>query len=115
MQTRPLYLVAELTVRDPGPVLAYAESVRPLMARFGGHIVATSPPPPRIIEGEWQPDALVVQRWRNADAFDAFWRSPEYVRLRALRQAASESRILVLPGLLPHTTTNAARRWVEHP
>lgn len=95
----PLYLVAELTVHDPEKLLQYAGQVQPVLERFGGRIVATFPPSPDAIEGDWQPQVLVIQRWRSPEDFRAFWSSPDYAPLRELRQAASASRIVTLVGV----------------
>lgn len=95
----PMYLVAELTVRDRDRLLEYADRVRPLMDRHGGRIVAVSHPGARVLEGDWDPDLIVLHRWRSRADFDAFWSSPDYDPVRRLRHEACDSRIVVFDGL----------------
>lgn len=95
----PMFLVAELRVRDRDKLLRYAAEVQPLMARYGGQILATSAAGARVLEGDWEPDLLVVHRWRSQADFDAFWSSPEYEPIKQLRHEACDSRIAVFDGL----------------
>lgn len=94
----PLYLIAELTVRDRDKLLAYYEQVRPLMAEHGGEILGFSAAGADVVEGDWRPQLLVLHRWRSRADFDAFWESPAYQPVKALRHAACESRIVVFDG-----------------
>ena len=101
MESRPAYLVAELTVRDISKLLEYAAKVQPLMARYGGRIVAITQGSTRVIEGDWRPDLVVVHRWDDAERFDRFWASAEYAPLKDLRHEACESRIVMVDAFAP--------------
>jgi uncharacterized protein (DUF1330 family) len=92
---RPMYLVAELQVRDAAQLGQYAEFVQPLMARYGGRILAVSAGPADVIEGGRPPSVRVIHRWDSRAGFDAFYRSEEYRPLKAMRQRACESEIAV--------------------
>lgn len=91
----PLYLVADLHVRDRDKLLRYLAEVEPLMARAGGQILGHSAAGLRVLEGDWRPRLLVVHRWRSQADFDAFWESAAYQPLKALRQEACDARIAV--------------------
>lgn len=93
--TAPLYLVADLTVRDPDKLRRYLGEVRPLMERAGGQILGFSAAGLRVLEGDWEPQLLVVHRWRSQADFDAFWTSAEYQPIKALRHEACDARIAV--------------------
>lgn len=100
-RTPPVYLVAELEVRDAETMRRYATEVRPVLESFGGRILSTFPPGPAPVEGDWRPQVLVIQEWPSADAFHAFWSSADYAPLRDLRRAAARSRIVTVAGLSP--------------
>lgn len=91
----PAYLVAELEVHDAEAAARYAREVRPVMARYGGRILATSLRHARVIEGESRSSVLAVHRWTSQAAFDDFFASAEYEPLRRLRRRACSSRIVV--------------------
>lgn len=93
-----LYLVAELRVRDREKLLRYAAEVQPVMARFGGRILATSVAGHRGLEGAWQPGLLVIHHWRSERDFDAFWQSEDYAPIKQLRRESCDSRIVVFPA-----------------
>ena len=98
-QQHPIYLVAELAVSDPEKLTEYAAKVQPVMRRYGGRIIAVSQPHVRVIEGDWQPDLLVIHRWQDSQHFDEFWNSAEYAPLKELRHQACDSRIVLLDAL----------------
>lgn len=93
--TDPMYLVAELTVHDREKLLRYAAAVQPIMARHGGRILGVSAGGARVVEGDWDPQLLVIHRWDSEAGFDAFWESPEYQPVKRLRHEACDSRIAV--------------------
>lgn len=99
----PVYVVAELSVHDPEKMRHYAEQVRPLLARFGGRILATLPPAPVTVEGDWHPQMLVIQEWPSAAHFHTFWSSADYAPLRDLRRAAARSQIVIVRGVAGRT------------
>lgn len=96
---RPMYLVAELRVRDPELLTRYAQEVQPLMAQYGGRIIAISLPKARVLEGDWEPPLLVLHRWESEERFDEFWRSAEYQPIKRLRHESCDSRVVVFDGL----------------
>jgi uncharacterized protein (DUF1330 family) len=92
---KPVYMVADLEVRDPGLLRRYSEAVQPLLDSYGATVVAMSLGGADVIEGD-RPAALhVVQKWPSRKAFDTFWTSPEYVAVRSLRHDSCRSHIVV--------------------
>lgn len=94
----PVYLVAELEVHDAEKMRRYATDVKPVLERYGGRILATFPPTPGAVEGDWHPQVLVIQEWPSADAFHSFWFSTDYAPLGELRRSAARSRIVTIEG-----------------
>lgn len=89
-----MYLVGELTVHDRDKLLRYAQEVQPLMARYGGRILGVSAAGARVVEGDWDPQLLVIHRWDSEAGFDAFFASPEYEPIKQLRHEACDSRLV---------------------
>jgi uncharacterized protein (DUF1330 family) len=46
----------------------------------------------------WQPDRVVIIEFPNMEALNAWYRSPEYRPLIALRQAAATDMLITLDG-----------------
>ena len=90
----PMYLIAELDVRDPAKLLEYGRRVQPLMAERGGEILGASLAGAEAREGDWAPGLLILHRWRSREDFEAFWNSDEYAPIRELRHQACDARIV---------------------
>jgi uncharacterized protein (DUF1330 family) len=99
-----VYAVFEVDVRDPDSdaYAAYRAAVPALIDHFGGSYLA------RAATGRALEGAPTTARWHlvefpSAEAADAFWSSPEYAELKALRaDAVSVRAVLVEPGPTPN-------------
>jgi uncharacterized protein (DUF1330 family) len=52
-----------------------------------------------VLEGDWQPDRLVILRFADLAAARAFNDSPEYAAARRSRQGAAVMRMVVVEGV----------------
>jgi uncharacterized protein (DUF1330 family) len=75
---------AEITGREA--FKAYAAQALPLMESFGGRRVAVSEPV--YLEGAAVGSRAAVYEWDSREAAEAFWSSPDYARVRSLRENA---------------------------
>jgi uncharacterized protein (DUF1330 family) len=94
------YLIAEHRITDKEKFEAYRSAVGPLIARFGGHYI-TRPGSHAIVEADnavWHPDRVVIVAFPDMAALRAWYESPEYQPLIALRQAAAEDMLIMLEG-----------------
>jgi uncharacterized protein (DUF1330 family) len=51
------------------------------------------------MEGTWSPRRLVVVEFPSVEQAKAWWNSPEYAEAKALRQATSDSQLLIAEGV----------------
>jgi uncharacterized protein (DUF1330 family) len=93
----PTYIIAEIKITDP---VAYAE-YRPLaaasIARFSGRFIVRGGKVD-LLEGEPQPERIVVIEFPNADTALRWYRSDEYQTALKIRQAASHGRVMLVEG-----------------
>ncbi|MFN3447350.1 MAG: DUF1330 domain-containing protein [Roseococcus sp.] len=93
----PAYLIAHLTVTDPARYQEYRAAVAPLVARFGGEFLVRGG---AVTQKEGAPfDRLVIVRFPDMAAAEAFYHAPEYAGLLALRRAASEGSLALVEGV----------------
>jgi uncharacterized protein (DUF1330 family) len=93
------YWIGEHKITDLAKFEDYIEKVMPLIERFGGRYL-TKPGSHRILEnGYWEPDRVVIVEFPNMAALEAWYASPEYQPLIALRQASSIDLLIVLDGI----------------
>jgi uncharacterized protein (DUF1330 family) len=93
----PAYIIADIQVSDP---VAY-DDYRPLaaasIARFGGRFIVRGGKID-LLEGEPQPERIVVIEFPDADTARRWYQSEEYQAALKIRQAASRGRVLLVEG-----------------
>jgi uncharacterized protein (DUF1330 family) len=52
-----------------------------------------------VVEGDWQPERLVVLKFPSMAQARHFEASPEYASARAARQGAADMRMLLVEGV----------------
>jgi uncharacterized protein (DUF1330 family) len=94
----PAFVIVEVEVEDPVRYEAYKSMVPPTLAQYGGRFIvrggAATP-----LEGAWTPKRLVVIEFPSVERAKAWWASPEYAEAKALRQATSRGRMIVVEGV----------------
>ena len=94
----PAYVLANVAVKDPVRYEDYRRLVTPTLAKYGGRFIVRGG---RIdvLEGEWQPNRLVLVEFPSVEQAHAWWNSPEYTEAKLIRQATSEGTLIVLEGV----------------
>jgi uncharacterized protein (DUF1330 family) len=91
----PAYLIAEIIIADPVKFKEYGSKVGPTVAKHGGRVL-TKPRSQTMPEGgHWKPDNVVVIEFSDMDSLNAWYKSPEYQPLKALRQAATSDQSMM--------------------
>ena len=96
----PAYLIANLDVTDPQGFEAYRARVPAVIAQYGG-TYAVRGGAVTAVEGTSPFQRLVVLEFATMDALKAFYHSPEYAPLIAMRQKASTGDVVLVEGFVP--------------
>src|SRR4051794_273901 len=94
----PAYVVVNIRIHDRDLYAEYARGAPGTVARFGGRYVARGGAV-EVREGSWSPERLVILEFPDLDAAHAWYESPEYTELRAVRERASEGELVITEGL----------------
>lgn len=94
----PAYVIATVDVKDPVRYEDYKTLVPPSIAAFGGRFVARGGKTD-VLEGDWNPNRLVILEFPNAERARQWYDSPEYVAAKALRQATSTGSLVLIQGV----------------
>lgn len=94
----PAYLIGQVRVTDPVRYAEYRAGVPAVVEKYGGRFLVRGPEV-EVLEGKYDGRRVVVLEFENMAKLRAFWDSPEYTRLRALRQSASEGDLWAVEGL----------------
>ena len=99
----PAYVIVDITIRERDAYERYKEIAAPTVAAYGGRYLvrggATQP-----LEGSWSPSRLVILEFPSAEAGRAWWNSPEYRPAKAIRQTCAETDMLLVEGVLHHSS-----------
>lgn len=90
------YLIAQVTVTDPGAYGTYVEAAGKLMSAYGAKQILK---PETAIVAEGKPKArTVIFEFDSFDTAKRFWNSPEYTTIKALRFRAAEADFILVEG-----------------
>lgn len=92
------YIVVQGTVTDPVGFAEYAREVSRLVDEMGGRYIVVGGDA-RVLEGEWQHGSLVVHEWPDRAAAQRFWDSPEYARIKKLREGRGRFVVVIADGV----------------
>ena len=92
------YIIAEIEVIDSGKFEEYRKLVPPTLEAFGGRYVVRGGAA-GCLEGGWQPKRMVVIEFDDVERARAWHGSDVYAPARALREASTNTRMIVVEGL----------------
>ena len=92
------YVIANVSVTNPEQ---YEEYKKWSTAAFKAHNaeICVRGGPVDVMEGDWQPERVVIAKFPSVEAAKAFYDSPEYLRARKAREGAAIMRLVVVEGL----------------
>jgi uncharacterized protein (DUF1330 family) len=93
-----VYAVVNVRVTDPDRYNEYKDKAPHAIARYGGKYLARGGTV-EVLEGEWNPQRLVVLRFESMERFREWYDSPEYAPLKQLRSEASDTEFVVVEDL----------------
>jgi len=94
----PAYVLVDCEVTDPVRYENYKKVAPPAIAKYGGRYLARGGAV-SVLEGDWQPNRIVVLEFPDSDTARRFYDSPEYRVARAERSGAANMNMLLVEGL----------------
>jgi uncharacterized protein (DUF1330 family) len=91
------YVIADIEVTDAQLYDTYRAGTAATIEQYGGTF-AVRGGAFEVLEGDWNPNRLIVIEFHNMDAAQAWYKSDEYAPLKALRQRAANSRLVMVEG-----------------
>ena len=91
------YVIAEIQVTNPDGYREYSSMVPATIEKFGGRFLVRGGAT-QVLEGEWPQRRRVILEFPSVDAARKWFDSPDYEKPKALRQANSEGRLLLIEG-----------------
>lgn len=92
------YFIVDVRVEDPTAYAEYRKLVNPTLELYGGKFLARGGET-ETIEGDWQPQRLVILEFESTEHFKRWYNSPEYSEAKDIRFKAAHSRAVLLQGV----------------
>jgi uncharacterized protein (DUF1330 family) len=92
-----VYIVVDLQVTDPVAYDQYRPLAAASIARHGGRFIVRGGKVD-LLEGEPQPERIVLIEFPEAETARRWYRSEEYQAALKIRQAASRGRVFLVDG-----------------
>ena len=92
------YVIADIEVLDRDAYEVYRQQVPATIAAHGGRYLARGGAT-EVLEGDWSPRRCVILEFPSMAPLKAWWDSPEYRPLRAIRERSTRSRLVATDGL----------------
>jgi uncharacterized protein (DUF1330 family) len=96
----PAYLIAEHTMAAPSKFEEHRVKVGPLVAKHGGRYITKggSHVVPEQDNAVWQPGRVVIVEFPDMASLHAWYSTPEYQPLIALRRESARDMLITLKG-----------------
>ena len=93
----PAYLIAEVEVTDPAGYDEYRQLVPATVQQYGGRFIVRGGAT-ETLEGDWQPQRVVVLEFPSLEQARRWYNSEEYRGPKALRCKTAKSKIILVEG-----------------
>ena len=92
------YIIANVQVTNPTQYEEYKKWSSEAMKAHGAEVCVRGGKV-EVLEGDWNPERIVILKFPDVEAAKKFNSSPEYSKARASRQGAAIMRMIVVEGI----------------
>ena len=92
------YIVAQLKFKDLDAYRRYQQAFPAVFAKFDGRLLAADEAP-RVLEGEWSGDKIVILAFPDEAEARRFQDDPEYQAIASDRKAGADAIVVLLSGV----------------
>jgi uncharacterized protein (DUF1330 family) len=90
-------MISDITVLSEEAFQAYRAHAAKVIGQYGGRYLARNGEV-RLLEGQWQPRAVVVVEFPSLEQAEAWYRSPEYAHALEIRDIALTRNLILVDG-----------------
>ena len=92
----PAYMIVQMQISDPERFRQYRDAVLPLIKKFEGKQIVRRDF--EVLEGQDDGRRLAIFEFPTTEAVHAFWNSPEYKPVKAIRDGAAQLDVWCAPS-----------------
>jgi uncharacterized protein (DUF1330 family) len=94
----PAYIIVDVTIHNPKAYDDYKQLTPTSIAAYGGKFIVRGGPS-ESLEGDWNPQRVVVLEFPSLERAKEWWASEEYAPAKKIRQANATTKMLVVQGV----------------
>jgi uncharacterized protein (DUF1330 family) len=94
----PAYLILDIHVEDPEEYAAYRERSPATLEAYGGRYLVRGGAL-EVVEGDWNPERVVVVEFPSVERAHEWYSSPEYQEIAPLRHRSAPSNAVLVEGV----------------
>ena len=91
------YVIVEVSITDQIIYEEYKKLTPATIAAFDGKFLVRGGRP-ETLEGDWQPERMVVVEFPSVERAKEWWSSDQYSKAKAIRQQAAHTKMLIVEG-----------------
>jgi uncharacterized protein (DUF1330 family) len=92
------YVIVEISVKNPKEYEEYKKFSQASLAAFNGKFIVRGGRTVTL-EGDWQPERIVVLEFPDADRAKEWWNSDIYAKAKAIRQRTASTKMILAEGI----------------
>jgi uncharacterized protein (DUF1330 family) len=92
------YLILDIHVEDPEEYAAYRERSPATLEAYGGRYLVRGGPH-EVVEGDWNPERVVVVEFPSVGRAREWYESPEYQAIVDMRKRGAPSQVVLVEGV----------------
>jgi uncharacterized protein (DUF1330 family) len=92
------YVIVEISIHDPEEYEEYKKLTPAAVAAFDGRFIVRGGQT-ETLEGDWQPERIVVLEFPTVERAKEWWDSEIYSRAKVIRQRSATTKMIVVAGV----------------
>ena len=92
------YVIVDITIHDNSEYDEYKKLTPASIEAYGGRFIVRGGKS-EILEGNWQPERLVILEFPSVERVKEWWNSAEYSKAKSIRQRVAYTDMLVIEGV----------------
>jgi len=94
----PAYIIADVSVYNQQEIEEYRRLVPSTISAMGGKFIIRGGQT-TTLEGDWNPERIVVIEFPSVEKAKEWWRSELYSKAKAIRQRAANTKMIIIEGV----------------
>ena len=92
------YVIVEVSITEPVEYEAYKKLTPAAIAAYDGQFIVRGGKA-ESLEGDWQPERIVVLEFPSVARAKEWWNSKEYTPAKLIRQRTANTKMIVVEGV----------------